>query len=238
MEGPRAAAELAWLATFRPVLERAPRGDRHPVLVLPGLGGDDRSTTPLRTYLRRLDYAVHGWGLGTNAISRRLVEGLGDRFAELYERHQRQPISLVGWSLGGIYAREIARARPWTVRQVVTLGSPFRDAPGEESHPTAWIRAMYPNMPRRQLDQSALAVPSTAIFSRTDGIVPWRAAFYVTTASTESIEVVGSHVGLGHHPGVLWAVADRRAQPSGEWQPFVPPVALRALYPGRRRRPG
>ena len=94
---------------------------------------------------------------------------------------------------------------------------------------------MYPNLPRRQLDPSALAVPSTAIFSRTDGIVPWRASRDVAAERTESIEVVGSHVGLGHHPGVLWAVADRLAQPSGEWQPFKPPLALRALYPGRRR---
>ena len=114
MEGPRAAAELAWLATFRPGAGTGPVGDGHPVLVLPGLGGDDRSTMPMRSYLRRLGYAVHGWGLGTNSISRRLVTALGDRFAELYERHGRQPISLVGWSLGGIYAREIARARPWT----------------------------------------------------------------------------------------------------------------------------
>ena len=236
MEAPRAAAELAGFAAFRPVLERAPMGDGHPVLVLPGLGGDDRSTMPMRGYLRRLGYAVHGWGLGTNTISRQLVMRLGDRFAELYERHDRQPISLVGWSLGGIYAREIARARPWTVRQVITLGSPFRESPGEESHPTAWIRAMYPNLPRRQLNQSALAVPSTAIFSRTDGIVPWRASRDVAAARTESVEVVSSHVGLGHHPGALWAIADRLAQPSGEWTPFKPPLALAALYP-RRRRP-
>ena len=237
MEAPRAAAELASFAAFRPVLERAPKGDGHPVLVLPGLGGDDRSTVPMRSHLRRLGYAVHGWGLGTNTISRRLVIGLGDRFAELYERHGRQPISLVGWSLGGIYAREIARARPVIVRQVITLGSPFRESPGEESHPSAWIRAMYPNLPRRTLNQGALAVPSTAIFSRTDGIVPWRASRDVTAARAESIEVVGSHVGLGHHPGVLWAVADRLAQPPGEWQPFEPPRSMAALYPRRRSRP-
>ena len=112
MEAPRAAAELASFAAFRPILEPRPHGDGHPVLVLPGLGGDDRSTVPMRGLLRRRGYAVHGWGLGTNQISRRLIVALGDRFAELYERHGRQPISLVGWSLGGIYAREIARARP------------------------------------------------------------------------------------------------------------------------------
>lgn len=190
----------------------------------------------MRGLLRRRGYAVHGWGLGTNQISRRLVIALGDRFAELYERHGRQPISLVGWSLGGIYAREIARARPAVVRQVITLGSPFREAPGEESFPTAWIRATFPNLPRRELPQGSLAVPSTAIFSRTDGIVPWRASRDVPGHRAESIEVIGSHVGLGHHPGALWAILDRLAQPAGEWQPFRPPMALAALYP-RRRRP-
>ena len=223
MEAPRAAAELAGFAAFRPVLERAPMGDGHPVLVLPGLGGDDRSTVPMRGYLRRLGYAVHGWGLGTNTISRQLVMRLGDRFAELYERHDRQPISLVGWSLGGIYAREIARARPWTVRQVITLGSPFRESPGEESHPSAWIRAMYPNLPRRQLNQSTLAVPSTAIFSRTDGIVPWRTSMLRGGSRHENVEVRGSHLGLGHNPAVIVVVADRLAQRPAQWKPFEAP---------------
>jgi hypothetical protein len=96
---------------------------------------------------------------------------------------------------------------------------------------------MYPNMPRRQLDQSALAVPSTAIFSRTDGIVPWRASRDITSARAESIEVISSHVGLGHHPGALWAIADRLAQPPGQWHPFHPSPLVAALYPRRRRRP-
>ncbi|MEO5724904.1 MAG: alpha/beta hydrolase, partial [Ilumatobacteraceae bacterium] len=101
LEGPRAAAELALFASFRPLLQRAPHGDGHPVLVLPGMGAGDRSTIPMRGYLRGLGYAVHGWGLGVNRPSPSLIGQLWRRFDELYERHGRQPLSLVGWSLGG-----------------------------------------------------------------------------------------------------------------------------------------
>ena len=236
MEGPRAAGELAWFATFRPLLERAQHGDGHTVLVLPGLGGGDRSTVPMRSYLRRLGYDVHGWGLGINRPDAALADRLSKRFADLYDAAQRRPISLIGWSLGGIYAREIARSRPVAVRQVITLGTPFRNSPGEESHPTAWLRAMYPDRPRRRIDESPLPVPSTAIFSRTDGVVPWRATRDADGGRAESIEIVSSHVGLGHHPGALWAIADRLAQPVGTWQPFVPGPLRAALYPRRGPR--
>jgi pimeloyl-ACP methyl ester carboxylesterase len=248
MEGPRAVGELAFFATFRPLLDLAPHGDGHPVLVLPGLGAGDRSTIPMRGYLRRLGYQVHGWGLGVNRPSSLLLTQLWRRFDELYERHDHQPVSLIGWSLGGIYAREIARERPVAVRQVITLGSPFRDVPGEESHPTAWLRMMSPGQPRRRPGQGPLPVPSTAVFSRTDGIVPWKASRDVGrtvgpdgrsaampgTLRAESIEVISSHCGLGHHPGVLWAVADRLAQPLGVHTDFAPGAPWSALYPKRR----
>jgi pimeloyl-ACP methyl ester carboxylesterase len=235
MEGPRAGAELAFFATFRPLLDHAPRGDGHPVLVLPGMGGGDRSTVPMRAYLRRLGYDAQGWGLGVNQPSRETLVRLGRRFAQFAEQHDHRPISLIGWSLGGIYARELARADPVAVRQVITLGSPFRDAPGEESHPGAMLRMINPDRPRRRIEQGPLAVPSTAIFSRSDGIVPWRASRDVAGRRAESIEVISSHCGLGHHPGALWAIADRLAQPLGEWHPFRPGTVVAALYPPRRR---
>ena len=235
LEAPRAGAELAFFATFRPFLERAPRGDGHGVLVLPGMGGSDRSTVPMRSYLRRLGYDAQGWGLGVNRPSREILAQLGRRFAQFAEEHDGQPVSIVGWSLGGIYARELARSRPTAVRQVITLGSPFRESPGEESHPSALLNLIAPGRPRRRIEQGALAVPSTAIFSRTDGIVPWRASRDVAGRRAESIEVVSSHCGLGHHPGALWAIADRLAQPLGDWKPFRPGMFVAALYPPRRR---
>src|SRR6476646_5869307 len=122
----RAAADFGLYLAARPLLPRLPRGDGHPVLVLPGLLADAVSTRILRRVLRRLDYHVHGWRLGRNiGPTAECVSGLRDRMEDLSDRYGR-PVSLIGWSLGGIFARDIARRAPEAVRQVITLGSPFR----------------------------------------------------------------------------------------------------------------
>jgi pimeloyl-ACP methyl ester carboxylesterase len=233
-EGPRALGELVWLQAARPLLASAPRGDGHPVLVLPGLAADDRSTVPLRRFLRGLGYRVHGWRLGANIPSQEMIGRLRDRLARLHAQDAR-PMSIVGWSLGGIYAREIARASPEAVRAVVTLGSPFRPVPGYGSHAAPLARALAglrsmgePGMSPRGGDRP-LPVPSTSVFSPTDGIVPWQACVNDGSGPHESIEVVGSHCGLGHHPAVLLVVADRLAQPPGNWQPMEIPAPWRPL---------
>jgi pimeloyl-ACP methyl ester carboxylesterase len=212
-EAPRALGELVLLQAARPLLAGAPRGDGHPVLVLPGLAADDRSTVPLRRFLRGLGYRVHGWGLGTNVPSRETIERLRRRVADLRSRDPR-PMSIVGWSLGGIYARGIARVSPDAVRAVVTLGSPFRSRPGEDR---------------------PLPVPSTAVFSRSDGIVDWRACVDVGSGPHETIEVLGSHCGLGHHPAVLFLVADRLAQAPDGWRSMRIPAPWRPVL--RHHRP-
>ena len=145
-EGPRALGELVWLQAARPLLASAPRGDGHPVFVLPGLAADDRSTVPLRRFLRGLGYRVHGWRLGANVPSQETLGRLRDRLASLRAQDAR-PMSIVGWSLGGIYAREIARTSPEAVRAVVTLGSPFRPVPGHESHAAPLPRARIKRVP-------------------------------------------------------------------------------------------
>jgi pimeloyl-ACP methyl ester carboxylesterase len=240
-EGPRALGELAWLQAARPLLAGAPRGDGHPVLVLPGLAADDRSTVPLRRFLRRLGYRVHGWRLGTNVPSQEVIGRMRERLARLHAQ-DAQPMSIVGWSLGGIYAREIARRSPDSVRAVVTLGSPFRPAPGFESHATPLARALAGpwgvDAPRGGSgDDRPLPVPSTSVFSRTDGIVPWQACVNATSGPHETIEVVGSHCGLGHHPAVLFVVADRLAQPPGAWRPMRIPAPWRPLLRHHIGRP-
>jgi len=207
-EAPRALGELVLLQAARPLLAGAPRGDGHPVLVLPGLGADDRSTIPLRRFLRGRGYRVHGWRLGINVPSPETIDRLRRRVADLRSQDPR-PMSIVGWSLGGIYARGIARRAPDAVRAVVTLGSPFRSAPPGEDGP--------------------VPVPSTSVFSRSDGVVPWRACVDTATGPHETIEVLGSHVGLGHHPAVLYVVADRLAQAQGTWRRMRIPAPWRAL---------
>jgi pimeloyl-ACP methyl ester carboxylesterase len=237
-EAPRALGELALLRAARPLLARAPRGDGHPVLVLPGLAADDRSTGPLRRFLRGLGYLVHGWRLGTNVPTAEMIDRLRDRLADLRAVDPR-PMSIVGWSLGGIYARGIAMASPDAVRSVITLGSPFRTLPGQESHaaPLARLWGAGARGAARPREDRPLPVPSTSVFSRSDGIVPWQACVDTASGPHETIEVIGSHCGLGHHPAVLFVVADRLAQPPGGWHPMQIPAAWRPLLRPTAREP-
>jgi pimeloyl-ACP methyl ester carboxylesterase len=233
----RAVFELGAFMAASPLLRVVGRGDRHPVLVLPGFTASDSSTVPLRWALRSQGYWVHGWNLGRNlGPTRRVVDGLIDRLEELHGRHGR-PVSIVGWSLGGIYARELARLRPDSVRQVITLGSPFRTRPGDRSA----VAALWDSRQKRfsagfvaeALSHSgeALSVPSTAIYTRTDGIVKWHLCIESDGPRRESIEVRGSHSGLGFNPAVILAISDRLGQREGTWKPFHPPLPVRAWYP-------
>lgn len=238
VEGVRASAELSAMGATLPILRRAPRGDGHPVLVLPGFTASDRSTRPLRWFLRDRGYFVHGWRLGTNlGPTDRILTGMRARMEKLAAEHGR-PVSIVGWSLGGIYAREIARADPAAVRQVITLGSPFRLTVGDgASNAAPLFRALggLHSTDVRELrgvpeeDRPPLQVPATAIYTRTDGVVAWPSCVESPGPRRESIEVRGSHSGLGFNPAVLLAVADRLAQPEGSWRPFEPTGRWRRL---------
>lgn len=234
----RAAAGLAgWPVATRLMLRDAPRGTGAPVLVLPGLLASDVSTRPVRAVLRRLGHHVHGWRLGRNLGPTPAVErGLRELAERLLERHG-QPFSVIGWSLGGIYARAMASERPDAVRMVITLGTPFAMTDRTQTRATGqYERYAHLHVPGYALPipdrvRGPLPVPSTSIWSRGDGIVSWRASLETPGPRAENIAVRASHLGLGHSPGVLWAVADRLAQPPGTWQPFRPPERLRRLYP-------
>ena len=238
---PRALGDVGLFVAARPLLRRtAPRGDGHPVLVLPGLMADDYSTRPLRRYLRRLGYHVHGWRLGRNVgPTQKIVTGMAARLDDLQERHS-QKISIIGWSLGGIFAREIAHRRPDDVRQVITLGSPFRMTDPSLSRATRtyqrYARRHVPNAEglRRGATGEPLSVPSTSIYSRLDGIVAWASCLDDDGPCAENVAVIGSHTGLGFNPAALWVIADRLAQPEGEWKPFEPPRGTRRLFPRPR----
>ncbi|TMJ52312.1 MAG: alpha/beta hydrolase [Alphaproteobacteria bacterium] len=224
MEG-RALHELAAFAASLPLLRLAPRGDGHPVLVLPGLVASDISTRPLRGFLKDHAYAAHGWKLGRNhgyfpGLERRMV----DRIRDLRGRYGRK-VSLIGWSLGGIFARQVAKLVPDDIRTVITLGSPFSGNP-RASH--AW--RLYELTSGYRVDDQSNAfartlaepppVPTTAIYSRSDGICAWECCVEKRTDKSESIEVHSSHCGLGHNPAAVYAIADRLAQREGEWKPF------------------
>jgi pimeloyl-ACP methyl ester carboxylesterase len=240
-EPSRAAADYGLYLAAGPLLPRLPHGDGHPVLVLPGLLADDVSTVVLRRVLRRLDYRVHGWRLGRNiGPTAACVTGLRDRMEDLADRYGR-PVSLIGWSLGGIFARDIARRSPDAVRQVITLGSPFRLERTDQSRATrVFERYAHLHIEQRRLplesEATPLPVPATSIYSQLDGIVPWQTCLDTPGARAENIAVLASHLGLGHHPAVLWAITDRLAQPEGTRAPFAPPRWLRPAFP-RPARP-
>ena len=232
----RGAVSLVRLPFARTLLSGAPRGDGRGVLVLPGLLADDVSTGPLRRFLRGLDHRVYGWGLGRNrGPTREVVAGLPRRLQHVTDR-TGQPVSLVGWSLGGILARELARQQPDLVQQVITLASPYM---GDETMPTradaAYRRRSKQHAPSdpgaRERLKRPIPVPSTSVYSRTDGIVHWRACIEPETATHENIEVRAGHLGIGVDAAVLWLLADRLAQPLGEWAPFEPPTRLRPMFP-------
>ena len=232
----RAVADYGLYLAAKPLAQRLPKGDGHPVLVLPGLLADDVSTAALRSTLRRLDYRVHGWGLGRNIGPTALcVNGLRDKLDYLHGRYRR-PVTIIGWSLGGIFARDLARRTPDSVRQVVTLGSPFRLNRHSQSRASrAFDRYAHLHVEHRSLplepDGSPLPVPTTSIYSHYDGIVHWQTCLETPGERCENIAVMASHLGLGHHPAALWAIADRLAQPEGTWRPFKPPVCLRPAFP-------
>ncbi|MDM0111899.1 alpha/beta hydrolase [Variovorax sp. J22R133] len=222
-----------------PLLQLAPRGDGHPVLVLPGLVASDGSTRLLRRYLKGRGYDAHGWGQGRNLGPREGVEdGL---FAKLESMHAEsgRKVTVVGWSLGGVYARLIAARRPDLVRSVVTLGSPFT---GTGRATNAWrlyegVSGQSAEDPRYVADVTPTPrVPTTSIFSRTDGVVAWRCSLEKPGPHSENIEVIASHMGLGAHPAVFYALADRLAQPEGQWKPFDRSVLGPLVYPDPARR--
>lgn len=232
----RGAIDLAISPLTRPVLARARRGDGHGVLVLPGLLANDRSTSPLRSWLRRRNYYVRGWRLGRNlGPSEHVLEGLPEAVRDLSERTEG-PVSLIGWSLGGIYARHLALEHPETVRQVITLGSPYGVANGHRTHADttfdrlAWLHARPRRVPGRDGLSDEPTVPSTSIYSRFDGVVGWRACIGKVDELHQNIEVRCSHLGFGYDAATMFAVADRLATVPERWRAFSPPTLLRPLY--------
>jgi Alpha/beta hydrolase family len=219
----RAPWEYAAMVAAAPWLNRLPVGDGHPVMVFPGLGASDMSTTPLRNFLRDRGYTPYAWKQGFNFGPR---HGVLDACRDLVLRtaqHHQQKVSLIGWSLGGIYAREIAKEQPDQARCVITLGTPFAGHPRATN---AW--RFYELVSGQSVHDHELvetiaqppACPTTSIYSKTDGVVAWQCSINAAAPHTENIEVHASHVGMGMNPLALYAIADRLAQDPRRWKKF------------------
>ena len=221
----RAFSEFGAFLAALPLLSLTPRGDGHPVLVLPGLVASDVSTGPLRNFLRAKGYAAEGWAQGRN---RGLRVGVEDKMLDQVRRmadKSGRKVSLIGWSLGGIYARQLAKQLPDLVRGVITLGSPFACPPYATN---AWrVYELASGMKVADADTHHAGalhepppVPTTSVFSRTDGICAWQGCVNAPGEQVENIEVEASHCGMAHHPAIVYAIADRLAQEEGNWMPF------------------
>ncbi|MFO1426185.1 MAG: alpha/beta hydrolase [Steroidobacteraceae bacterium] len=238
---PRAVLELGTAAVMWPTLRQAARGDGHPVLLLPGFGTTDTSLEVLRLFLVSRGYHVETWGLGRNrGFDRRFSALVEQKVRFLHHRHGRR-VSLVGWSLGGVFAFYAGHVAPDCVRSVISLGSPLHSDPDQP--PPPGIRAMYRVLASPSGTATHLArarsralrlpppAPSTCVYSETDALVPpEQATLDGNAADHENVRVKGSHIGLPFNAQVLWIVADRLAQAEGAWRPLQLsslPVVLR-----------
>ena len=240
----RAFFEMASLGYAWPLLMHAPRGDGHPVLLLPGFMGSEGSLIALELYLRNRGYDVQTWGLGRNVGFRPgHASAIEQKIRYLHHQSGRK-VSLVGWSLGGVFALYGAYQASESVRNVITLGSPISvDASGSAVPPL--LRALYrlvahpmgsaahSMQPRAKTMREGrpLPVPVSCLYSISDGVVPpQEATMDGDPALQENIRIAGSHVGLGFNPLVLQIVADRLAQPEGQWRPYQPSGVLGMVH--------
>lgn len=215
---------------------RVYEGQGQPVIVFPRQRTGPESTAPLRRALQDAGFRPHDWGHGVDHGPRamglsRWLRKLEECVIDVFEVSQ-QPVTLVGWGLSGIYARELAKRANPLVRQVITLGSPFNTAadPQRNCPVFALLDSGPERMPlavRHRLRQSP-PVPCTAVYSKDDGVVNWEQCVEKETPAAENIELAGvRHEELAAHPRTLEVVSHRLAQPEGQWKPF--PGAARLL---------
>jgi len=234
----RAVLEVASFFAYRAVLQKmSPGGDGHAVITLPPFMSDDTFMSPMRKHLTSLGYEALPWELEQNTgFDDGKFRLLAKRISKLAEK-TGQKVSLIGHSLGGIYARLLAHEIPDAVRQVIYLGTPFNIS--DEQSVDLPIRRIYERinpteMPselmQSTVDIGATPTPSTAIYSEGDGFVPWQFCIDEVDDITENIRVAGSHTGLPFNLPVLFAVADRLSQPAEEWKPFSFQGVRKCLY--------
>ncbi len=233
----RAIAELAAFYAATPLLGTLPKGDGHPVMVMPGFMATNTSTSPMRRMLSKLGYDAHGWDSGRNMrVNDQLIERLESQLTRLH-RSSGTKVSLVGWSLGGVISRELAKLHPDKVRLVISLGSPLT-TDRAASNARRLFELLNGEEPEAQRDgrflelHEAPPVPTTSILTKTDGVVHWRGSVQAgDRKDCENIVVHASHLGLGVNPSVMVAIADRLAQDEGRWKRFEPTLFNRWMFP-------
>lgn len=231
--------ELGTSYPYKKIFKNKKKGDGHPVMLLPGFLSSEKSTKPLKEYIESAGYEVYDWGLGRNMGELQYIDVLIDILDQIYIKTGKQ-VSLVGWSLGGIYARQLAKERPQQVRQVITLAAPFAGL--DEPNNVSWIYTLL-NFGKsvKEVNHTLLEnlplpapVPTTAIYSKMDGIVPWKFCMEkVEDKIHQNIEVRSSHIGMGVNFSVLNIIIDRLSKTKENWSKFKPKGLLnnKLLFP-------
>lgn len=239
LEPGRFAAEYIALKASRRYLLRSAAGDGHSVIVLPGLFASDSTTKALRTIVGEAGYSCVGWGQGTNLGPQGnddLENQLGELIEQRYKIAGNRPVTLIGWSLGGVYARLAAHLSPDKVRQVITLGSPINGSPKLTN---AWrlfeLLSDVPvdasqNQEKLSRAMQALPVPGTSIYSKSDSIVAWQISRAAEGHMQQSIQVPASHLGMAFNPLVVKLVLDLLTQDAAQWTPYEPNAPESWLY--------
>lgn len=215
-DAPRALVDVAILKLASPLLRRMPRAEtNHSVMIIPGFLGDDRGNQPLIRFLRNLGYTAQGWGQGRNLGTGSFSEENFRLVLEKLALAGGGQVSLVGHSLGGLYAREIARMEPGVIRQVITLGSPFGRGQETASHASRLYKRLNPDsLPYQNEHVMSVPppVPTTAIYTKADGVVNWRTSLQEGDYDhVHNIQVPGSHIGLNLNAAVWYWVAKKLA---------------------------
>lgn len=210
----RAPLDWATLIVHAPRLALAPKGDGRPVMLIPGYQADEASMRPLARYLRFLGYAVYDWGFGRNRGDvERDIQRVGRRAEDISRQSGGQAVTLIGWSLGGVAAREAARLFESAVREVITLGTPIIGGPKYTSVGARFARKANIDLDEfekevHERNSIGIKQPITSIYSKLDGIVGWRASIDVYNPQAKNIAVCSSHFGMGGHGRVWRHIAD------------------------------
>lgn len=220
-----------------------PAGDGHPVLFLPGLLGDDGIFLEMRRCAEEKGHKTHGWDKGTNyGFNAKTGQHLQKLLKKTFDANGGRKVTIVGHSLGGVFARELAREHPEMVRNVVTIGSPFNVTEGMNIGTARTLRKIHAFFNPDKAGAPAtdgsepLPMPATSLYSKADGIVNWRSSLNQAAPATENIQVEGGHAEMVFHPKTLVAVLDRLAQPEGAWKPFAP-AAYEKVFPKPASKP-
>lgn len=211
----RSLLEWSSIYCIYPFIPKRIKGNENPVLLIPPYLGDDFSTSFVRKYLKSLGFTTYKWDLGFNMVKSHYIPRLEEKLHDIYQKHNAK-VNIVGWSGGGIFAKIMANRHPEQVEQILTIGSPIWGVMDMKT-PVYGLLEFFRGKSLKERNERFLAelepipkVPVTCIYTKTDGLVPWKHCMEAETSRKDikNIEVFGSHSGMGANVSVLLVTAN------------------------------